>query len=72
MARRARNFSYQLSPLLAQDAVAFLERMKRKAEHTRRFSAEDPPYRSSVKTLTEIEGDIEEFLIEKGVWISTD
>lgn len=48
------------------EAIALLRRIKREAELTRRFSAENPPFRASVDRLTQIEGDVEEWLIDHG------
>jgi len=46
-----------------------LERLKRDAEHTRRFAEPaDGLSTPSTRTLTQIEGDIEEFLVEQGLW----
>lgn len=53
------------------EAIKFLEELKRSLEHTRRFTPElsggPTPYSNKVART---EGDIEEWLIERGFWVS--
>jgi hypothetical protein len=62
----------QLTGLTA-DMYNLLVRLKRDAEHTRRFTEPaDGLNTPSKRCLTGIEGDIEEFLVEKGLWALED
>jgi hypothetical protein len=52
-------------------AIEFLERLKASLEHTRRFTPPDKVTPMS-RAMVQAEGDIEEFLILKGYWESTE
>jgi hypothetical protein len=49
-------------------ALSFLVEIKSSLAHTRLFSAENPPFRTSVNKLVRTEGDIEEWMINQGYW----
>jgi hypothetical protein len=54
----------------AKAAVELLEQLKGRAMHVRLFSAENPPLAASKQLLNTIEGDIEEWMITNGYWVS--
>ena len=52
--------------------VEFLERIKTKLENHRRFNSYDETPSKGLNLILQLEGDIEEFLIENGWWASDD